>query len=911
MMKLLRNRVWMGLLIFLIGVGVYEFKWKPQYKPLYEKGIKFYHDGQYNNALDTLQQAYSVAPNATDVSMMLGWTELKLRHYEEARYFFGRTLKIDPENDEARIGNAFVAVETGRGELDPDLLKRILEKRKTDPNVRVLVAAALANSGHGYQAAGMYRSMVHDPHYGATARAALDDLYGISAFAGDKTATEMPVLRRSPQLHYEYRAFNKAFWHLSNNNWQSSYMEGVNFSPGAPGYFPSMPPNDGSLYAQWLKEAAQLNTNALRVYTLLPPSFYRAYSHYTEGGGTMSLVQQVWVPEPPGDDLYNRQFTEDVKKEVRFVIDAIHGRGEVPPLPSGGGGLYDIDIADHVAALMIGGDVNGAIRARTDVLNLERTKYDGKFVSIADGSATEVWYAQILDYLIDYETTTYNWQHPVALVNVLSTDPMSDPVEVRLQVKPGLAAGLFAAYSAFPYFPENMLSNQQLLRASDREGLNPVYGWVRALRNKIPYPVMVSEFGMATSLGVAQFQQNGWNHGGHSQTEQAELVQRLHRGIKEADVAGEMVFELIDEWHRHNWPSEGFAAPADHRPMWLNAVDPAPHYGLIGFHSNEWKLFGGGLPEWQTTSKLDAKPSPSSDPALESAAIRSVRVDSDEEYLYIRLEGACLTCAAQGNNPAYAIALNTLPQVVGIQKLPFGNITVPHGVNFIVYLASASDGQLLVADDYNPFEAVANPEIPNATKVVFRRGFVATMKPAGEFNKLGWQPHQAPAGAPAGDYSLSALRYGQPSATPDDDHSLAEWYSDPKEQAIVVRLAWSKLLVTDPSGAQALFGFSDRAGIRTATINGIELSAFTLKAGATGLKSAQVVSSIPAHVGGRIVAPPIFLMKRWKTVNIDAYRKKAYFAVQQMFAPSGSPSAAEAQPSRRGTAGNRGSAAGK
>jgi tetratricopeptide (TPR) repeat protein len=910
-MKFLKNRVWMGLLIFLVGVGIYEFHWKPQYKPLYEKGIKFYHAGEYNSALDALQQAYAVAPNATDVSMMLGWTELKLRHYEEARYYFGRTLKIDQENDEARVGNAFVAVETGRGELDPDLLRRILEKRKTDPNVRVLVAAALANSGHAYQSAAMYRDMVRDPHYGATARAALDELYGISAFPGDTVSNELPVLRRAPSLHYEYRAFNRQFAHLSGNSWQPTYLAGVNFSPAAPGFFPALPPTDGSLYAQWLNEAAQLNVNTLRLYTLLPPAFYRAYAHHTDAGRQTALIQQIWVPDPPNNDLWDRKFTDDVRKEIRYSVDAIHGRGDVPPLPSGGGGIYDVDIADHVAALMLGGDINGAVRARTDVLNLERTKYDGKYVSLADGSATEIWYAQMLDYLIEYETTTYNWQHPVAVVNVLSIDPMNNPIEARLKTTPGFGAGLFAAYSAFPYFPETMLHNQQLLRASDREGSNPVYGWLRSLRNSIPYPVLVSEYGMATSLGVSQFQQNGWNHGGHSQTQQAELVRRLHRGIKEADVAGEMVFELIDEWHRHNWPSEGFAAPADHRPMWLNAVDPAPHYGLIGFRSNEWKLYGGGQAEWQTTTKLEAKASASDDPALPNV-VRSVRVDSDEAYLYIRLEGACLSCA-QGVTPAYAIAINTLPQIAGIQKLPFGNVTVPHGVNFLVYLSSPSDGQLLVADDYNPFEAVPDADVPNATRIVFRRGFIAKMNPAGEFNKLGWQPHKAPDGAPGGDYSLTALRYGQPGAGPDADDSLAEWYADPKEQVIVVRLAWSKLLVTDPSGAQALFGYSEKAGIRTATINGIEVSAFTLKQPGPGgsLATAHVVSSIPALVGDRMAAPPIVLMKRWKTVKIDPYRKKAYFAVQQMFAPVPVRNPAEVQPGRSTASRSTGVGAGR
>jgi tetratricopeptide (TPR) repeat protein len=909
----LRNRVWLGMVIFLVAIAVYEFQLKPQYKPIYEQGIKYYQQGDYVQALDALQRANQIDPNALDVSMMLGWTELKLKHYEEARYFFNRTLKIDPNTDEARVGSAFVAVETGRGELDPELLKRILNKRKSDPNLRVLVAAALVNSGHAYQGASMFRELLNDVHYGATARSALDNLYGVGAFPGDNVAQEMPVVKRSSQLRYEFRAYNRSLWHLSGTDWQPMYVAGVNFSPAAPGYFPSMPPSDGSLYAQWLKEATQLNANTLRVYSLLPPAFYRAYQHYTDAGGKMALLQQIWVPQPPNYDLYDPKFTDDVKKGIRAVVDSIHGRGEIAPLAAGGGGIYDVDISEHVAGLMLGGDVNGTVRARTDVQNIERSRFDGKYIALRSGSATEVWYAQMLDYLVDYETTNYNHQRPVAVVNVLSTDPMNDPIEARLQPKVGLAAGLFAAYSAFPYFPEPLLRNPQLLHAADREGPNPVYGWLRGLRASIPYPVVVSEFGIANSLGVSQFQQNGWNHGGHSQTEQAELVQRLERGIRQAGVAGELVFELIDEWHRRNWPNEGFASPADHRSMWLNAVDPAPHYGLIGFHPSGWKLFSGAAAEWQTTAKLAAEPSKPDDKSLADAVVRSVRVASDEAYLYLRLEGACLGCTRDGSTPAYAIAINTLPQVAGIQKLPFGNVLIPHAANFVVYLPSPTEGQLLVADNYNPFLPVPNPEIPNQMQVVFRRGFMAKLSPNGEFNKLGWQPHKAPDGATGGDYSLSALHYGEAAGSADQDDSLAEWYWDAKEHAIVLRLSWTKLLITDPSGTQALLAYSAETGIRTTTSNGIEISVFTLKQGApgSGLAGTSVVSSLPPDIADHITAPPSYMIKRWASVKMDPYRKKAYFAVQQMFAPAPAETAATPQPRNRAAVATRNGAIGR
>ena len=46
----LRNRVWMGMVIFLVAIAVYEFRLKPQYKPIYEQGIKHYQAGEIGRA---------------------------------------------------------------------------------------------------------------------------------------------------------------------------------------------------------------------------------------------------------------------------------------------------------------------------------------------------------------------------------------------------------------------------------------------------------------------------------------------------------------------------------------------------------------------------------------------------------------------------------------------------------------------------------------------------------------------------------------------------------------------------------------------------------------------------------------------------------------------------------------------
>lgn len=893
LVRWMQNRVLLGLFLFFTLVGVYEFRWKPQYKPMYEGGISDYRAGRYRQALDQLQRAYAISPNAVNVIMMLGWTELKLHHYEEARFYFDRALRIDPRTEEARVGASFVAVETGRGELNVQLLAKILDRRKGDPNLRVLVASALANDGKEYDAASMFRDLVDDRHYFKTARSALEQLYGTEGFEQDKVTEAQPPVRRALQLQQRFRAAEGRFWRQQGGAMQPYYVAGVDFSPGAPGYYPGSPPLEGSRYAEWLRNAGDLHANVIRTYTLLPPAFYRAYRHHLDGGGNLILFQQIWVPEPPARDLFDARFMDDTRAEIRYVIDALHGRGEVPSRRNRSGGIYDLDVADHVGAILFGGDFDAGVTARTGILHVEKTAFDGRYLAIQNASAAEVWYTQMLDYAISYETLTYNWQHPVALVNVLSADPLHNPTEARLQAKPGFTAGLFAAYNAYPFFPEVILRDPQLLKAADREGPNSVYGYLKDLRARIPYPLLASEFGMPSSIGVGRFQAYGWNEGGHTEAEQAEILLRLHRGVRESGCAGELVYELLDEWHRHGWPREGFATPADHEWMWLNDADPADRYGLIGFHTSKWKLFTGDADAWSAAEKLNGIPSRATDPALASDAVLAARVAGDEGYLYLRLDLGCNGCpppSGKALRAAYAIAFSTLPNRSGIRRLPFGGVTLPHAANFLAYLQPPSDGQLLVAQNYNPYQAVPVEEGSNDTQVIFRRGFMNTVQATGEFNKLAWQPRKLPNGTPVGDYSLSGLHYGNGNPGAPDYNSSAEWYYDAGSHAILLRIPWAKLLVTDPSGAQVLFGYADPSGIRITTSTGIEISIFTLQPSKGALASATVVSSFPAMHAGRIDSPPSFVFVRWDSVKADPYFKKAYYALQQVFsAPEANP----------------------
>src|SRR5437588_2127923 len=176
------NRVLLGLVAILVFTGFWEFKWKPQYRGYYVKGVQLYQSGKYLQAEDEFSQAYNIEPNAMDVILMEGWTNLKLNRVEVARYYFERAIRIDSGNDEANIGMSFVALESGRGELNPLLLSRILESRKNDPDVRYLLAASLEKQARYAEAAQLYCGLFTDKNYGATAHSAIEKIGSFPGF---------------------------------------------------------------------------------------------------------------------------------------------------------------------------------------------------------------------------------------------------------------------------------------------------------------------------------------------------------------------------------------------------------------------------------------------------------------------------------------------------------------------------------------------------------------------------------------------------------------------------------------------------------------------------------------------------------------------------------------------------------
>jgi hypothetical protein len=378
--------------------------------------------------------------------------------------------------------------------------------------------------------------------------------------------------------------------------------------------------------------------------------------------------------------------------------------------------------------------------------------------------------------------------------------------------------------------------------------------------------------------------------------------------VREAGCAGGIVFELLDEWYKHNWLTVDFEDPLERASLWLNDLDPEKRYGVIGFHTNKWKLFAGDDAAWSAQQKLYS----TSQPARADEAgprLRSAEVAIDEGYLYLRLSLSCVDCrarAARNAKPsppdrAYAVAINTVPRLAGIQQLPFGNIMLRSGANFLLYLMDSSSSRLLIADNYNPYHLMPKAGLPRETDLLFRSGYTPFVQQTGQFGEFIVETNRRRFGRDGTQfggqrYSRSVLRYGNGDPQAPDYDSLSEWYADAKKNSIYVRIPWGKLLMTDPSSRQAYHGFDNQVHVRTITSTDVEISVFELTPGANpaDVSGATVVASYPTARNGRIEQPERVIWKNWETVPLDPYFKKSFYAMQKEFAGMDHPVASAA-----------------
>ena len=834
-------------------------------------GWKSYRAGAFAPALALFQSADQSCPGNLDAKVGLGHVALKLGESTRADSLFRIVVAADSANGDGWTGLSYSAYRQSRLEDALRAARRSWSLHPGDPEVRDLLDKLLPGWEH---------------------------------------ATE--VSRSHPEsLVVAARTHGDRFEVPTSDGWKPFYVQGINLGVALPGRFPAEFPTDSLCYAGWLDSLSAMHANALRVYTILPPVFYHALGHWNavHPERALWLVHGVWTELPPNDDFNDPEWKAEFRDEMRRVVDVIHGAAEFPTRPGHAGGRYGADLSRWTLAYLIGREWEPFAVKAFNAAGPD-TAYHGRLLELAAGTATDAWMAEQCDFMLSDELDRYRTLRPIAYTNWPTLDPLHHPSEAnnieemhwrrrfgapagysKLEyendaesldpslVRPTAAnpGGWFASYHVYPYYPDFMILDSGYNRARSSYGRSNYFGYLVDLnRHHAGIPVLIAEYGVPSSRGIAHLQPQGWHHGGHDEAAMADIDARLTREIHESGMAGGILFAWIDEWFKKNWTVIDLELPPDRNRLWHNAMDPEQNYGVLGMIAGPpaGPRLGGDTSAWL------GLPVVSSATTAKRGAPTGIRAGNDAAYVYLAVEFSGLQGRAlPWDSLGVQVVFDTYRSDLGQKKLPRTLIRGEVGFEFLLDFKHPGDGALLVTPDYNPYVGPAAIERGDEGGQFYRRPVRSVSRSDGRFDSLFIVTNRARFARdgtfyPAQGYNRGRLRYGT-----EEESSLADWYFDPAAGLLEVRLPWGLLNFTDPSSRTLVFDQAKAGEFTTASSDGFRIGVLTYaKPG-----NPELIGALPAlDRRGRWVARD-FGTWSWATWDVPVYHerlKPAFHAVR-------------------------------
>lgn len=387
------------------------------------------------------------------------------------------------------------------------------------------------------------------------------------------------------------------------------FVKGVNLGAALPGKTFTEFPTDKTVYRIWFEQMSALNINTLRVYTLLPPTFYQAlYEYNSEQEKPIYLLQEIWPEEYPEEHNYlGREYNETYQKEIEYVVHAIHGNMNIPTRNYRAYGVYQYDVSPYLLGYLVGREMEPEEVRATDEIN-EGYEYVGNYLyGLKGASPTEAWLAQSCDYALAIEDLFYGDSPLVAIVSWPTLDPRSHDSEWSLVtrkerkfndntvvdinhigINKETVSGFFGAYHIYPNYPDFMNNELVYNNYQDDQGRFRYGGYLKEfMAGHRKYPAIVAEYGISTSQTTSHYSPDGYNHGGMSEVDQGKGIIRMTDAIVREGYSGAIIFEWMDEWAKKTWSTEPYMIPYAQNQYWHNKLDPEQNYGLLAIEGIE------------------------------------------------------------------------------------------------------------------------------------------------------------------------------------------------------------------------------------------------------------------------------------------------------------------------------------
>lgn len=446
-----------------------------------------------------------------------------------------------------------------------------------------------------------------------------------------------------------FTASDGYFYRQTSTGWQRTYIQGVDMGLTEPTTSLDDTVLSYDTYFQWFTQIKAMNANTVRVFSEMPPDFYKALYVFNldRADDPLYFMQGIWFNEDymydPGDAFDdNGDVIDSFERACSETVDIVHGKSSIS-YGSVRNAVYDVDVSQYLVGYILGLEWDYDFVMKTNSSHADKTSFSGTYLRTAEGASPfEVFLATVGDKLITYETSGYGAQTPVSFLNWQTTDvlkhtnePFTEEDEVSVDTRnivsaSGYHAGQFAALDVYPYYPEFMNHQPEYLAYLDSNGdSDPYRAYLDDLVNAYDVPVVIAEYGLSTSRGKAHDSVMGMSQGGLNETQQGEYVAKMSGDIADSGCAGGLIFEWQDEWFKQTWNTVKYGAqdPTSRTP---NVMSAEQGYGILNYLAGEESVctVDGSASEW-----TDAD-------VVSSSGGYTLSAKADPAYLYLCVQTA-------------------------------------------------------------------------------------------------------------------------------------------------------------------------------------------------------------------------------------------------------------------------------
>lgn len=695
-----------------------------------------------------------------------------------------------------------------------------------------------------------------------------DDADGDSSTSKQIVATSVePVYEQN--IAYNARVLSDRFEVMQNGKWQEMTIKGVNIGMAKPGLFPGEAGITKKDYTKWLKSIGEMHANAIRVYTIHPPAFYEALLEYNESHEQpIYLFHGVWLEEEPVIeqlDVYGEP-TEKFQKEIKDIIDILHGNAEIEHQPGHAFGNYTANVAPYVIGWMIGIEWYPFAVNSVNEKYKGKAQFEGRYFATKDAAPFEIWLAEQMEYAAQYEMDEYKWMRPFSFTNWVTTDLLDHPYEPSEEedmatVNPNVIyeknelqhVGQFANYHVYPYYPDFLNFTPEYLQYKDHRGEpNSYAAYLNDLKKAHRLPILISEFGIPASRGLTHKNPFGWNQGFVTERQQGEYLVSLYEDILQEGMLGGLVFSWQDEWFKRTWNTMDLDNP-DQRPFWSNAQTNEQQFGLLSFDTLKIKV-DGDISDWS-----GKKP-------MYKTKQMAMYMDSDERYLYIRMD---VENTEFSNADFPLIYFNT---VKGQGNSTYKDYPLLNKADFVLTIKDEENSRIEVDAYYDVFQKLYGDRL----KLVPFEGM--TEINSGQFNPIEYAINKQltipilDKTYPFEKYETGKLRKGNGNPESPDYDSLADYEINKAEGIVEIRIPWLLLNFTDPSRLEVWSDLYENEEMTKEIIEGIEVGALLVENNTVKNRIPDKKSDLKTYT--------------WEGWTIPEYKerlKQSYYILQEKF----------------------------